>query len=132
MSKGKKTADSSTLGIITGLLMGSLTSLVAFFALAAVTSLICLKTDTAPEILKYPVMVISCISGFLGGTVAIGRIRKNGLIFGAACAVPSFSIIFLICSIASQSGIAVIGWISAGLMALFSAIGGIVRANKRK
>ena len=41
-------------------------------------------------------------------------------------------IIFLVASIISRTGIAVSGRISAIIMTVFSAVGGIVSANKRR
>lgn len=113
-------------------LVGSLFNIIIFFSLVAVLSLICLKIDCKTAIYKYFVFFISAISGFVGGLIAVKPFRKNGLIIGALSSVPAFIIIFLISSIISTTGIGVFGFISAIVMTLFSAIGGIISVNKRK
>lgn len=134
MSKNKNnsTAEKTPLEIAVNILIGSLINIILFFALAAAFSLICLKTDAAPEMLKYPVFVAGGIGGFFGGLTALGKIRKRGMLFGALSAAPALLIILLTCSLVSRTGIAPTGWITAGISIVTAAIGGILGANKRK
>lgn len=134
MSKNKNnsTAEKTPLKIAVNILIGSLVNIILFFVLAAAFSLICLKTDAAPEMLKYPIFVASGISGFFGGLTALGKIRKRGMLFGALSAAPALLIILLTCSLVSRTGIAPNGWITAGISIVTAAIGGILGTNKRK
>lgn len=132
-NKRRKSAEivADPVGIIVKTLVGSLTSLLIFFLLALIFSAICLKLDIDSAYYKYPLFVASAISGFMGGLVAVKRIRKKGWIIGAASAAPAFSVIFLICSIISRTGISSVGWISAAVMTLCASIGGILSVGKR-
>lgn len=133
-SKRKKaTADKIDLVSITvRILVGSLLSVICYFVLAAIFSLISYKTDFDSSIYRYFVLFSGAVAGIIGGYFAVRKIRKNGIIIGAVSAIPAFFIIFLISSVISRTGISTVGWITAGIMTLFSAIGGIISANKRK
>ena len=126
----KENADFLTVAVKT--LVGSLINGVIFFAVIAVCSLICWKSDANSTVFKYLVFVAGAISGFIGGYTAVKPFRKNGILIGAVSSAPVFLIIFLIASIISRTGIAASGWISALIMTLFSSIGGIMSANRRK
>lgn len=132
MSKSNSTVENNPLGIIVSILIGSLVNIIIFFGLTAVFSLICLKADTAPEILKYPVWAASGVGGFFGGLTAVGRLRKNGMLFGAASAVPALLVIILVCTLVSRTGISYVGWIAVSISVILSAVGGILSANRRK
>lgn len=119
-------------GIIFKILVGSALTVILYSALCVIFSLVCLKADFDLSLYKYFIFAISAVSGFFGGFKSVGTIRKNGLLFGAMSALPAFLIIFLVASIISRTGIAVSGRISAIIMTVFSAVGGIVSANKRR
>lgn len=131
--KRKASKDATDpISIIIKALIGSLVNIIVFFALSAVFSFICLKADLDEALFKYFVFAAGAASGLVGGFTAVKPVRKNGLIIGGACALPAFLIIFLISSIISRTGIDVSGWIAALIMTLFSALGGILSANRRK
>lgn len=118
--------------IIIKTLVGSAISVFVYFILTAVCSLICLKLDTKQEAYIYIIYAISAVSGFVGGYRAVSLIRKNGLIIGAVCALPALVIIFLVSSIIGRTGMSASGWIVAVIMAVFSAVGGVLSANRRR
>lgn len=70
-------------------------------------------------------------TGFIGGFFAVKPTRRNGIVIGALSAVPAFMLIFLVTSIISHTGISATGWIAAAITVIFSAVGGIICANKR-
>ena len=119
----KPKAESTNLrSIILKILVGSSLNVILYSALCVIFSLVSLKADFDLSMYKY----------FIFGFKSVGAIRKNGLLFGALSALPAFLIIFLVASIISRTGIAVSGRISAIIMTVFSAVGGIVSANKRR
>lgn len=132
-SKRKSSAKDSPALLQTAIktLIGSLVNIIIYFALTAVFSLISLKTDAKSDYFKYMIFFISAMSGLVGGFAAVKPIRKNGILIGAVSAAPAFLIIFLVSSIIGRTGISIAGWISAAIMTLFSAVGGIISANKR-
>ncbi len=132
-SKRKLSAKESPALLQTAIktLIGSLVNIIIYFALTAVFSLISLKTDAKSDYFRYMIFFISAMSGLVGGFAAVKPIRKNGILIGAVSAAPAFLIIFLVSSIISRTGISITGWVAAAIMTLFSAIGGIISANKR-
>lgn len=136
MSKNKRRKPAAEFtgigGIVINILIGSLLNIIIFSALCAVCSFLCLKTDIDSQNYKYFIFISCAVAGFCGGFKSVGTIRKNGLLLGALSALPTFFIIFLISSIISRTGISMSGWIAAGVMALFSAVGGILSVNKRR
>ncbi|HAY73938.1 MAG TPA: TIGR04086 family membrane protein [Ruminococcaceae bacterium] len=132
-SKRKSSAKESPALLQTAIktLIGSLVNIIIYFALTAVFSLISLKTDAKSDYFRYMIFFISAMSGLVGGFAAVKPIRKNGILIGAVSAAPAFLIIFLVSSIISRTGISITGWVAAAIMTLFSAIGGIISANKR-
>lgn len=134
MSKSKNTGttEKNPLETAIHILIGSLVNIILFFALTAAFSLICLKTDAAPEMLKYPVFAAASVSGFFGGLVAVSKLRKNGMIFGALSAVPALFVIILVCSLIGRTTISSVGWITVAIAVILAAVGGILSANKRK
>ncbi|HAS38238.1 MAG TPA: TIGR04086 family membrane protein [Ruminococcaceae bacterium] len=132
-SKRKLSAKESPALLQTAIktLIGSLVNIIIYFALTAVFSLISLKTDAKSDYFRYMIFFISAMSGLVGGFAAVKPIRKNGILIGAVSASPAFLIIFLVSSIISRTGISITGWVAAAIMTLFSAIGGIISANKR-
>lgn len=129
----KPKAESTNLrSIILKILVGSALNVILYSALCVIFSLVSLKADFDLSMYKYFIFAISAVSGFFGGFKSVGAIRKNGLLFGALSALPALLIIFLVASIISRTGIAVSGRISAIIMTVFSALGGIVSANKRR
>lgn len=134
MSKSKNigNAEKSPLETAVHILIGSLVNIILFFSLAAAFSLICLKTDAAPELLKYPVFAAAGVSGFFGGLVAVSKIKKRGMLFGALSAVPALFVVILVCSLIGRAGISSVGWITVAIAVILAAVGGILSANKRK
>lgn len=118
--------------IIIKILIGSALTVIIYTALCVLLSLICLKADIDSSVYKYFIFAIAAVSGFFGGFKTVSAVRKNGLLLGALSALPAFLIIFLISSIVSHTGIAASGWISAIIMTVFSAVGGVLSANKRR
>ncbi len=129
----KPTASATNLtGVLVSVLLGSLLNIIIYAALCAVASFVCLKADLGTEFNKYFIFFIVGVSGFFGGLKAVRSVGRNGLMLGAVSALPAFLIIFLVSSIISRTGIACTGWIAAGVMTFFSAVGGIVGVNKRR
>lgn len=136
MSKSKRSKpkqDGTGFGsIIKAVLLGSALNIIIYTVLLAISSLISLKADTGEEYYKLFIWVICAISGFFGGYGAVGRVRKNGLVVGAAAALPAYFIIVLVSTIISRTGLSASGIIAALIMTVFSALGGVLSANKRR
>ncbi len=113
-------------------LTGSAVSLILFFALTALMSLILWKKDSDTEIFKYVMLAVGAVSGFIGGFAAVRPTRKNGIAVGALSALPPYFIIILVSALIAENGVSLIGWLLLGVMILFSAVGGIIAVNKRK
>lgn len=127
---GGANADLRT--IIIRCLTGAIIGTVTFFAILVLMSFIALKADLSDSLYKYLVLADGAVSGFVCGFATVRPIRKNGIIFGAVSALPMFIITALTAFLTSNSGLGAIGWILAGVMIIFSAIGGILAVNKRK
>lgn len=129
----KPTAEVTDIrSIVIKILIGSAFNIILFAAMCAVCSLICLKADIDSRRYKLFIFFISAVSGFFGGFKAVGSVRRNGMFLGVLSALPSFLIIFLVSSIISRTGMAASGLIAAVIMAVFSAVGGIISVNKRR
>lgn len=127
-----KAKDSSLKNIAKKTAIGSVASLLSFFALMALAALILWKNDSDTASFKYIVSAIGAVSGFLGGFIAVRPVRKNGIAFGALSALVPCVLILAVSALLTKSPISIAGWIFIAVNILFSAIGGIVAVNKRK
>lgn len=127
-----KVKDSSLKNIAKKTAIGSVASLLSFFALTALAALILWKNDSDTASFKYIVSAIGAVSGFLGGFIAVRPVRKNGIAFGALSALVPCVLILAVSALLTKSPISIAGWIFIAVNILFSAIGGIVAVNKRK
>ena len=91
--------------------IGSAVSLVAFFALAMLATLILWKNDSDTASFKYIISAIGAVSGFLGGFVAVRPIRKNGIAFGALSAIVPSAVIILAAVLIAKSSLSAAGWV---------------------
>lgn len=127
-----KVKDSSLKNIAKKTAIGSVASLLSFFALTALAALILWKNDSDTASFKYIISAIGAVSGFLGGFIAVRPVRKNGIAFGALSALVPCVLILAVSALLTKSPISIAGWIFIAVNILFSAIGGIVAVNKRK
>ncbi|MBP3938222.1 MAG: TIGR04086 family membrane protein [Clostridia bacterium] len=127
-----KVKDSSLKNIAKKTAIGSVASLLSFFALTALAALILWKNDSDTASFKYIVSAIGAVSGFLGGFIAVRPVRKNGIAFGTLSALVPCVLILAVSALLTKSPISIAGWIFIAVNILFSAIGGIVAVNKRK
>lgn len=127
-----KAKDSSFKNIVKKTAIGSVVSLLSFFALTALAALILWKNDSDTASFKYIISAIGAVSGFLGGFIAVRPVRKNGIAFGALSALVPCVFILAVSALLAKSSVSVAGWIFIAVNILFSAIGGIVAVNKRK
>ncbi len=137
MFKNKKKRFSQTdkenpyIHFIKKTLWGSFFSLVFFFILIFIFSLIVLKFNIS-ELMQTVLVFSSCLlSTFLGSFTVLGKIKEKGLISGFLSAVPAVLTLCLILLIFLHSlGLKTI--IMALLMLAGGAIGGIVAMNRKK
>jgi len=112
------------------IIMGSAVSVVLFFALIAIFSLIYLNTGSTAYLASG--IISGAVSAFAGGFAAVIPIKEKGALFGAASGVISSlicdCIIFLINN--SSAGLGML--ILSGVMILFSCVGGIAAVNIKK
>lgn len=127
-----KTQNTSVKGLVIKTLLGSLVSVVVFFILTLLAAFVLWKNDSDISLYNFVICIIGAFAGFAGGFVAVRPVRKRGMVFGALSALIPCVIVMTASVLLSKSGIAVVGWIFLAVYILFSALGGIIAANKRK
>lgn len=115
--------------VIIKALIGSVIGSVLYFLLTLLTSLICLKNDSAPESYKFFMLAIGAISGFICGHFAVKPVHKNGIIIGSLSTLPVYLIVTCTSILVSHAGIGLIGWILCGVMLVSGAVGGIIAVS---
>lgn len=113
---------------MTGCLIGT----IVFFALTALFALICLKKDFPQSSYRIVMLIFGAISGFLCGFISVKPIKKRGMITGALCAIPLFLAVISVSVFFNHTGLSGISWIFLGISLLFSALGGVLAANKKR
>lgn len=130
MPKRRKPKAEATLKtVIIKALIGSAIGTVLFFALIALTSLICLKGDSDPASYKFFVLAAGAVSGFICGFASVKPVKKKGIIAGALSTLPMCFIAVCTAMLISHGGLGLIGWILCAVMLASGGVGGIIAVN---
>lgn len=125
-SKKKKSTKNAELS---GFIRIQIYALIIYFVMFFAFSLVCLATDLSKDYTYYVSLALFSVSSFLVGFISGTKIRQNGLVTGVLHALP-MNLLLLVTSLvfngfkADYSAL-----ISAVVMILASAVGGIVSVN---
>lgn len=120
-------------GAVKHILIGALTQVILFFLLLALAAAAALKAEVDAEKYRYIGLALGAVAGIVGGFVCVRPSRKSGIPMGAAAgaagALPTLMILFIADTENAGAGL----FITAGIMTVFAALGGIAAVNiKRK
>ncbi len=133
-NKKKKYTDTKNgnIFIVKSIFIGSGIGIVTFFAFTALFALLAYTQDMEEKYYTAFLLFSAGISAFCSGFIAVLPIKRNGLFMGMLSTLPMYFFIVGVASVISRTGIGLYGWISLGIMLIFSGLGGIISANKRK
>ena len=118
--------------IITSLLFGVITGLAVITVLTLLTSFVFMISGKYPaDITKYIVLVFLLAGGLAGGYVCVRINKSSGLALGSVTGLIIFLIILIIGLCSSTGTITIQTLYKFIVLVLFSALGGVLGANKK-
>ena len=129
MEKVIKLCNNNFLKILVGSIISLLVSIFGFFAFASILT----NTNITETIIPFVIIVISMLSIVIGSIISLRKIKKNGILNGAAVGIMYIIFIYILSSIIfvdfklnAYSIIMIVGAIASGI------IGGIIGVNVNK
>lgn len=122
-------SESPRVVFIKRILWGSIFSLIFFFALMFVLSLVMVKAGLSDSMQNISVFFVSLLSVFLGAFLSLRKTYEKGLVSGILVSLP---VIVFVCAVllAVVKDIGIRTAVMSLLMMLGGALGGIAAVNK--
>jgi len=112
-------------------LLGSGVGLAVFFALVCTAAAALLSGNGSQTLLPYIGIACAAVSAALAGFLGVARWGKNGLLFGPCTALPLLAAVLLSILLLGK-GLGMMTLVSAAVMVVSSAAGGVLAVNVKR